>query len=84
MVGWGLSNIFRPFAHKAFPQNPALGPWSEKAAPLVWRNSDFAAVSYLEPRPTGPCCFSLNRDAGKVAGKVLKVDPHYRYAKLLI
>ena len=32
---------------------------------------------------TGPCRFSLNRGAGKVAGKVLIVDLHYRFANLL-
>ena len=67
----GFSRIFQ---QSKVTKKPACGPRSAKAAPLVWRNYVFAAISYFEPRPAGPCRFSLNRGVGKVVGKLLIVD----------
>ena len=61
------------------------GPWPavHEALQQSWVRFDEAAVLRIESRSAGPCRFSLNRGAGKVAGKVLIVDQLYCSANLL-
>ena len=79
----GIKQYSQAFWLKNVSQKSSPWPAVHEALQQSWVRFDEAAVLRIESRSAGPCRFSLNRGAGKVAGKVLIVDLHYCFDNLL-
>ena len=79
----GIEPQNRTVVLRTLSPKPSSSSTVHEALQKSWIRFDEAAVLRIESRSAGPCRFSLNRGADKVAGKVLIVDQLYCFASLL-